>query len=189
MRPDARKLAVSFLLLCLAAFPSLFAQGLEPAFLGSTENVHRYGAIWLASQPAKEDLQIAGELGVLTVICLRKPEEIDWDEAEAVRALGLSYLNPAFQSPEELTDETLQAVRRELSAGRPMLLHCGTANRVGALWLAYRALDGGLTYGEALCEAEAVGLKSAALRERVRSYIAEHERDSEDSGSLLEHLP
>lgn len=173
MRPNPRKLAVSFLLLCLAAFPSLFAQGLEPAFLGSTDNVHRFGRIWLASQPSKEDLQIAGELGVLTVVCLRKPGEIDWDEAEAVRALGLTYLNPAFQSPEELTDEIFDTVRERLaaSAGSPVLLHCGTANRVGAIWLAHRALDGGLAYGEALCEAESVGLRSEALREMARSYV------------------
>lgn len=182
MSPNFRKIALSFLFLGLAAFPSLRAQSLEPAFLGSTEKVHRYGTIWLASQPAKEDLPLAGELGVLSVISLRKPGEIDWDEGAAVRELGLAYLNPAFESSEELTDEIFDTVRERLAAAAesPVLLHCGSANRVGAIWLAHRTLDGGLAYGDALCEAESVGLRSAALRERARSYIERRQEPRPD---------
>ncbi len=161
----------------LIAAPVLLAKDpaqprLEPASLGSTAIVHRFGSIWLASQPGKEDLALARDLGIRTVVNLRKATELDWDEEAAVRALGLAYASYAFHSPEELTDAIFDAVRRELAAGRqPLLLHCGTANRVGAIWLAHRVLDDGLTYEAALREAEEVGLKNPAHRDRARDYI------------------
>ena len=146
---------------------------LEAASLGSTSPVHRFGAIWLAGQPGKADLALARELGIGAVVNLRKPGELDWDEGSAVRALGLAYVNPAFQAPDELTDEVFDAVRRELArAGeRPLLLHCASANRVGAVWLALRVLDGNLSYDAALREAETVGLKNPALRDKARGYV------------------
>ena len=51
-----------------------------------------------------------------------------------------------------------------------MILHCSSANRVGAVWLAHRVLDGGLKYNEALSEAKTVGLKLPAYEERVKEY-------------------
>lgn len=178
MRSTLRNSALAVALVLLANVPDIRAAEpaptkLETASLGSTAAVHRFGTIWLASQPAKDDFVLARELGVRTVVNLRKPSELDWDEGAAVRALGVSYVNAAFQSPEELTDQVFDAVRRELTdAGeRSLLLHCSTANRVGAIWLAHRVLDGGLPYESALCEAETIGLKNPALRDKAREYI------------------
>ena len=147
---------------------------LEPAALGSTENVHRFGDIWLASQPGKDDLEIAKELPIRTVVNLRKKNEVDWDEEAAVRALGMLYQGIPFQTPEELTDAVFDAARRALTdkENAPLLLHCASANRVGTIWLAHRVLDDGLAYEAALREAEAVGLKNPAFRDRAKEYIA-----------------
>jgi hypothetical protein len=46
---------------------------------------------------------------------------------------------------------------------RPLLLHCASANRVGAVWLAHRVLDGGLSYDAALREAELLPQQEADL--------------------------
>ena len=147
---------------------------LEAASLGATENVHRFGDIWLASQPGKDDLALAKELPIRTVINLRKKGEIDWDEEAAVRALGMIYVNVAFQTPEELTDAVFDAARHALTLpeNAPLLLHCASANRVGTIWLAHRVLDDGLAYDDALAEAVTVGLKNPAFREKARDYIA-----------------
>jgi protein tyrosine phosphatase (PTP) superfamily phosphohydrolase (DUF442 family) len=181
VRLTLRKFALGAVLACLAAVPALrgaepAAPKLETASLGSTAAVHRFGTIWLASQPARDDFALARDLGVRTVVNLRKASELAWDEAAAVRALGVSYENPAFQSPEELTDAVFDGVRRELTDAekQPLLLHCSTANRVGAIWLAHRMLDDGIPYDSALREAETVGLKNPALRDKARDYIERH---------------
>jgi hypothetical protein len=49
---------------------------------------------------------------------------------------------------------------------------------VGAVWLAHRVLDGGLSYDDALKEAKTVGLKTPAFEEKVKDYI----RRKQDEG-------
>jgi protein tyrosine phosphatase (PTP) superfamily phosphohydrolase (DUF442 family) len=86
----------------------------------------------------------------------------------------MAYENFGFQQPEELTDAVFDGARKALAPadGAPVLLHCASANRVGAIWLAHRVLDDGLAYGDALVEAETVGLKSPAFRDKAKEYIA-----------------
>ncbi len=158
-----------------APSPAPVAPKLEPLTWGTVERMHRYGEIYLASQPSKDDFELARESGIRTVVNLRKPSEIDWDEKAVVERLGMDYQNFGFKEPEELTDAILDAARKVLSSAdrKPLLLHCGSANRVGAVWLAHRVLDDAVPYPDALAEAETVGLKSAAFRDRVKAYVEE----------------
>lgn len=146
---------------------------LEPYECGSITRLHTFGGIFLASQPSPEDLEQAKKGGVLTVINQRHAAEVtEFDERAIVESMGLRYENPAFNGPDELTpailDTTLGLLR---TAPRPLLLHCSSANRTGAVWFAYRALDGGLSLDDALAEARRVGLRSAAYEKIVRAYI------------------
>lgn len=154
------------------------AARLEPATLGHTQRVHQFGALWLASQPAPGDFELARAEGVRSVIDLRPDAETpELDERKLVAGLGLEYFNPAWAGPNGLSDDamlqSLDALRR---APRPTLLHCSSGNRVGAIWLAYRVLEDGLSFGQALTEAGEVGLKSPELVERVRDYLERHPR-------------
>ena len=54
---------------------------------------------------------------------------------------------------------------------RPMILHCASANRVGAVWLVHRVIDDGLDYDVALAEAKKVGLRSAEYQQAAESYL------------------
>jgi uncharacterized protein (TIGR01244 family) len=149
------------------------ADRLEPYQCGTVQRLHTLDGVFLASQPAPEDFKHASEGGIKTVVSLRKDREIDWDEAGVVKELGMEYHSVPFKAPEELTDEVFDKAR-ELLRDRnkhPLLLHCATANRVGAVWLAHRVLDGGLSYEEAHAEAGIVGLKLPAYEERAKDYI------------------
>jgi uncharacterized protein (TIGR01244 family) len=146
---------------------------LEPYECGKVERLHTLGGIFLASQPQKEDFKQAADNGIKTVINLRDPKEIDWDEAALVKAVGLEYVNLPFRSAKELSDEIFDKSRKLLAdkSKRPLLLHCASANRVGALWLAHRVLDDGVKYDDALAEAKTVGLKLPALEQKAKDYI------------------
>jgi protein tyrosine phosphatase (PTP) superfamily phosphohydrolase (DUF442 family) len=143
----------------------------EPGF--EAERVHRFGDLYLASQPSEADLHLAKALGVRTLVNQRRPEEkIGFDERATAEGLGLAYANPAFRGAHELTDgvldESLDLLR---GADRPLLIHCASANRTGAIWLAYRVLDGGLDFDAALGEARQVGLRSPDYEAVVRDYV------------------
>jgi len=68
-------------------------------------------------------------------------------------------------------DETRELLR---TAERPMLMHCSSANRVGAMWMAYRVLDEELDVEAAAAEAKVVGLRSPVYEQKIRDYIARH---------------
>ncbi len=149
-------------------------QKLEPAKCGSVKQLHALGDIYLAGQPSPEDFQEFKKRGVKSVLNLRTKEELDFDEAKTIKNLGLEYHHIPIAGPESLTNENFDKLRKLLSEKeqRPMVLHCTAANRVGAVWLAHRVLDGGLTYDAALVEAKTVGLKTPALEAKAKDYIS-----------------
>jgi protein tyrosine phosphatase (PTP) superfamily phosphohydrolase (DUF442 family) len=160
---------------CSAA---LGVTSLQPVSCGSLARAHVIGNVILASQPSPADIEALRAAGIRTVINLRAASEINWDEGAQVRGLGMQYLNPGFSTPDQLTDSIFDSVREALRSNRDqqVLLHCASANRVGAAWLAHRVLDGGLDYPTALEEAQTVGLRSPELEARAREYIARQSR-------------
>ncbi len=147
------------------------------AQLGSTPNLHRSGTLLLAGQPSAADLATAQAEGVQTVVSLRTPGEIEWDEAQVVEELGLQFEEVPFRGAENLTDEIFDRIRQLLaeSSRQPVLLHCATANRVGAVWLPFRVLDQGVDLEQATQEAEQIGLRGPEYRQRAWEYIQQHQ--------------
>jgi uncharacterized protein (TIGR01244 family) len=146
---------------------------LEPYSCGSIQRLHALGGVFLASQPSAADFEQARQDGVRTVINLRHDQEQpEFDERAVVEGLGLAYVQLPWNGAEELTDGVYDRTRELLkTAERPILLHCGSANRVGAVWLPYRVLDGGLSFEEALAEARTIGLKTPEYEAKARDYV------------------
>jgi uncharacterized protein (TIGR01244 family) len=112
------------------------------------------------------------------VINLRLPTEQGANlEANAARAkaLGLNYLSLPFngQSPDpNVVDAFLAAVANK--ANQPVYIHCGSASRVGAVWLVKRVLQDGWPVDKATEEAKMIGLRSEPLEKFALSYIEAH---------------
>jgi protein tyrosine phosphatase (PTP) superfamily phosphohydrolase (DUF442 family) len=148
---------------------------LVPATVGSIRNAHLLGTTLLCGQPSQADLEVAKQRGIQIVLTLREEGEVDWDEQRVAESLGLQFKRVAFTVPETLTDDVLTRARRVLrearSENQPLMLHCGSANRVGAIWMAYRVLDEGIAVEQAQREALGVGLRTEAFLQRVHDYI------------------
>lgn len=146
----------------------------EEISIGGVKNVHRCGGALLAGQPGEADFALLKEQGIELVLDLRTEGEISFDEPALVEAAGMQYQRTSFREPEELTDEKLDIIRAALNAAdeTPVIMHCGSANRVGAAWLAWRVLDGGdVSFDEALVDAKTIGLRDDELTARVREYV------------------
>ena len=88
----------------------------------------------------------------------------------AAEAAGLTYVHLPFREPTaEVTESFLEAVADP--ANQPVYIHCGSANRVGAMWLIKRVKQDGYSVEDATAEAEAIGLTSAGLREFALEYV------------------
>ncbi|MEZ6017646.1 MAG: sulfur transferase domain-containing protein [Planctomycetota bacterium] len=144
--------------------------------LADTKNVHVFDGVLTAAQPSAAALEAARALGVKSVLNQRKPaemEKVDFDERAVAEGLGMTYTHMPWNGPDELTDELLDQTRAYLrEAPRPILYHCASANRVGAGWAAWRALDGGVDIDTAIAEGKAVGMRTEAYEPKVRDYVA-----------------
>ena len=141
--------------------------------LGATRNVHSFGKTMLCGQPTAAEFAEAKKRGIKTVITLREKSEIDWDEAAALEQLGLNFYQLGFRAPDSLTPAIIEKTVTIMGDPKrtPVMLHCASANRVGALWLAHRVLNDKIDVETARKEAKTVGLRTPAYEERVLSYI------------------
>lgn len=101
----------------------------------------------------------AKALGFKTIINLNTAQEGAEEEAEAVMAAGLSYVSipvSGLAPVAEQVSEFAQHVRDPNNY--PILVHCVSANRVGAIWALYRAAAG-VPAEIAVQEGRTVGLK------------------------------
>jgi len=98
---------------------------------------------YVSGQPSPEQLQVAAAAGIKHVINLRPKAELKWDEAEAVAALGMQYHFIPVAGAADVN--TSNAARLQLAIqglrGEPVLLHCASGNRVGALVALQAGLD------------------------------------------------
>ncbi|HXF38574.1 MAG TPA: protein tyrosine phosphatase family protein [Blastocatellia bacterium] len=128
-----------------------------------------------AGQPKDSAFAKLAENGYHSVLSLRTGSEgIDLvHEKEMVEKAGMRFINIPVQSsapkPEQVT-EFITAVKD--NSNQPMLIHCGSANRVGAFWMIYRVVDQGWSEDKALEEAITIGLTSPALKTFAHEYIA-----------------
>ena len=126
-------------------------------------------------KPTEAQLRRAQELGYRTVISLL-PEGDMAGEAEAVQALGMKFVSIPITDANDLTEENARRLAVALDAPdeKPVLLHCASGNRAGAL-LALKAF-----YVDSATAAEAVELGTRAgmtsLRPQVEAKLEEAAR-------------
>jgi uncharacterized protein (TIGR01244 family) len=168
MRPLPPLAALAFLAASATAGDGI------PDFLDSHEvpNYHRVRpGVATSGQPPAEALARLGALGFKTVVNLRTEKEGAKDEETAAKAAGLAYVWVPV-TPDTFSLDDVDRVERVLEdeAAAPVLLHCASANRVGAVW-AVMATRRGRSIEEALAEGKEVGLSSAAMVDAVRRVV------------------
>ena len=114
-----------------------------------------------AGQPSAEALAALAEEGYTTVVDLRsEQEDRGFDEASTVEGLGMRYLSLPVAGGENVSYENAAALDRILAEVEgPVLLHCASGNRVGAL-LSLRAALNGTDKEEAMALGTSAGLTS-----------------------------
>src|SRR6478736_3647751 len=125
-------------------------------------------------------LDVLSKDGFKSVINLRQATEnnanIEQNTAKA-KELGLKYIHIPFnaQQPDpKVVDQSLAAIADK--SNQPAYVHCGSASRVGSVWLVKRVLQDGWTVEKATEEAKAIGLRGEPLEKFALDYIAAHRK-------------
>jgi uncharacterized protein (TIGR01244 family) len=97
-----------------------------------------------SGQPNVQSLESLANSGYTTIIDLRRPEEDRGiDERSAVEGLGMSYVSLPVDGANGVTFENADALTRLIAeADGPVLVHCGSGNRAGALLALGEKLNG-----------------------------------------------
>jgi len=144
------------LLLALLLPLSLLATASELPFHQPRPGLYTHG------QPSAGQLQQAASAGITTVIDLRGPaEDRGYDQQAAAEALGLRYVRLPVAGPDDLNADNARALHQILAHhSGPVLLHCGSANRAGALLALRAAQQQGWETVSALELGHAAGMRS-----------------------------
>lgn len=136
-----------------------------PGFVAQPDGIYTGGRI------ADAEIATLEQAGVNQIIDLTPDAETPaFDEATAVRAAGLAYANLPLAGPDDFSLANVQAFDAMLeSAQRPVLVHCASSNRVGAMAALRAAWIDGRNNEEALAIGRAWGLK--ALEPTVRARL------------------
>ena len=167
-------------LLVLSFGVSVFAQVTKQERAGIV-NFSKVDAV-VACGGATETTALEGlaKDGFKSVINLRQASENNANiEQSAARAkeLGLKYIHIPFNTQQmdpAVIDRFLAAIADK--SNQPAFVHCGSASRVGSVWLAKRVIQDGWTVEKATEEAKAIGLRGEPLEKFALDYIATHKK-------------
>lgn len=128
----------------------------------ATEFAQPRAGLHTGGQPTADDLARLHAQGVRTVIDLRGgQEDRGYDEAAEAQRLGLRYVALPIAGKDDVTPANAAALHALLQQqDGPVLLHCASGNRVGALLALGAARIDGASPQDALALGRAAGLTS-----------------------------
>jgi uncharacterized protein (TIGR01244 family) len=158
----------------IAIAEKLAAIHVDLATIESSDDLLPVDGISSAGQPDAEQLALFADAGYVAVVDLRgESENRGLDEAAAVESLGLDYVSLPVSGADSISWENAAKLEEILSSyDGPVLVHCGSGNRVGAL-LALRKSKSGADDEEAAAYGRSAGMTS--LESVVNSRLAEDE--------------
>lgn len=113
-------------------------------------------------------LPILRKFGFKTIIDLRTEEEGSDDERKAVAWAGMHYINIPVTG-DGIDAQQLEAFTKAIKSAKPILVHCASGNRAGAMWASYQ-ISQGVELEKAMKEGRKAGMLPA-LEEKVRMTI------------------
>ncbi len=123
-------------------------------------------------QPTPKQIEQAQAAGYKTIINLRTANENGtWDEASKAKELGMHYINIPIAGENGLSKENANALMSAIQkhADHPVMVHCGSGNRIGALF----AIDAKFNKNQTTKEAIETGVNSGltSLKPAVEKYL------------------
>jgi len=135
----------------------------RPIEIGGMANATLAGDLLIGSQPTEQTLQELADAGYRSILTVRAPGEIDWDEQAKANEFGLTFNRIEMPNPvNEITDLQLEAFARFMeNRNGPALLHCGSGNRAAGLWAAWLIEYEGVDVKDALELARKAGMRDS----------------------------
>ncbi|MDX1490781.1 MAG: sulfur transferase domain-containing protein [Pseudohongiellaceae bacterium] len=174
IRSALYRVQIAFIVLVLASCvssPSVDSDAISNADILNLAAQERN--ILTSGQPTQEQLQVLANSGVKHIVNLRPVAEQEWDEAAYVESLGMQYHSIPVAGAAGVSVANAQSLDELLNSlnGQPLLVHCASSNRVGALRALAASINEGAPLESAIATGKDWGLRS--LEPVVRGIIGE----------------
>ena len=127
--------------------------------------------VYSSGQPEQQQFEVLQLAGVKHIVNLRPVGEQDWDEGALVESLGMQYHSIPVPGAQGVTTENARTLDQLLESlqGEPVLVHCGSGNRIGALVALAESEIRGSSIDEAIAKGKRWGLTrlEPAVREKL----------------------
>lgn len=111
--------------------------------------------------------------GFATILDLRTPKEGVAEESSRAQHLHMNYINmPVYSAVNISLEQVAKFAEIVESAPKPLLIHCVSGNRVGAMWSLYQ-----MRKGDAVESAYKVG-RAIGLRSDVEEQLRRREHNN-----------
>jgi uncharacterized protein (TIGR01244 family) len=118
-----------------------------------------FAGVLVGGQPTPAQLETLAGLGYGTIVNLRSPQEKGQTDPAAVEALGMRYVSLPITGADSLSEQNANELAAILDeANGPVVVHCASGNRVGALFALEAYYVDGKTPDEALAIGKAAGV-------------------------------
>ncbi len=138
--------------------------------------------ITVTGQIAPEQFEEAAQQGFKSVLNLRAPDEEGYlpDEAQRAEAAGLHYSSIPVKK-EEISDELTTGVLKEIDElPKPVLVHCASGMRAGAMAFMHMATREGMSAEKAMSRAQESGFdcnSEPQLKQFFQHYVETHSHE------------
>ncbi len=147
-------------------------------------NLFHDGKLYFTGQPTADALRKAPDRQIKVVVNLRSEVEmisgVGFDEASLVQELGIEYVSiPVTAATFSVADADKL---KEVLSGTPgpVLIHCGSSNRVGGLWALYLYRHHDFDLDEAIDRGRSAGATKDSIIEMVKRAAAGSDRSAAD---------
>ena len=135
-------------------------------FEGEVRGLWRDGRVYVGGQPDQPALERLADLGVVVVVNLRTPEEVNdrervpFDEKAFVESLEMEYIHiPLGGEDHPYTPEAVERFADVVARhDGPILLHCTVGWRASYMWSAYLIREHDFSLDDAMARAEAMAI-------------------------------
>lgn len=161
----ARRLAL-YLIVALSIAPSVGAS--DEDLLNARTPTE---GVLFGGQPSAEQLAALAEEGYRILDLRTAEEDRGYDEPAEAERLGIEYLNLPVNGEALGLDQTYEDFFEAFEGDRPVVVHCASGNRVGALYYAWLVARDGRSRAEARELAEENGLRSEQLATAIDRWL------------------
>jgi uncharacterized protein (TIGR01244 family) len=174
MSPRWKHALVTLAAVMLLTAPALAAEPPADPGFGIVNAVEAEPGLLIAGQPTAQQIKAAGKAGYHTVLDLRsRAEDRGFNEEKTVLKAKIAYTNVEV-TPDTLTQsKVLYFLMMLRQAERPVLLHCHSGNRAGALYYAWLVLEKAVPEDQALEQARLAGLRDPLLGDMMKALVAD----------------